>query len=146
MLRMRSGRPASAAALVGLLILAGCGGGGEKLIPVEGKVTVDGQPLTTGTVIFHPDTAKGNATMHEPRGELDQTGTYKIAVGTTTTGAPPGWYKVYVYAAVKTNPQDPYSPEKWLVDPKYGDAATSGLAVEVKDGAPSGHYDLKLGK
>ena len=42
------------------LVIAGCSGAKtEKLSPVAGKVTVDGAPLTTGGVTFHPDAAKG---------------------------------------------------------------------------------------
>ena len=63
-------------ALVGLVgaTLAGCGkdaGVGEKLLPVVGAVTLNGQPLTTGGVTFHPDATKGNNTQHLPAGVLD---------------------------------------------------------------------------
>lgn len=142
--RSRTGRRAGAVALAALLALAGCQSG-ERLTPVEGQVVVDGKPLATGVVVYHPDKAKGNSSMHEPRGEVAD-GKYKLVTGSKTEGAPPGWYKVTVYAGVKVNPKDPYSPEKFLTDKKYADPNTSGLAVEVKDGAPPGHYDLKLGK
>jgi hypothetical protein len=49
-------------------------------------------------------------------------------------------------ATVKVNPQDPYSPERFLTNKKYADRATSGLEFEVKAGAPPGAYDLRLSK
>ena len=94
MTRLRWARAVSAAALVVLVVLAGCGGKGEVLVPVEGQVTVDGKPLATGTVVLHPDKGKGNTTMHEPRGEVEAGGKYKVVTGTKTAGAPPGWYSI----------------------------------------------------
>jgi hypothetical protein len=142
---LTSARAALGVALAALIALAGCQGG-EKLIPVEGQVTVADEPLTSGTVVLRPDQARGNTSLHEPRGEIDSGGRYKVMTGSQTVGAPPGWYKVTVYATVKINPQDPYSAERFLTNKKYADPATSGLEFEVKAGAPPGTYDLKLGK
>src|SRR5262249_30388434 len=50
-------RPLSLVCLVGLLSVVGCG---ETLTPVEGKVTVDGQPLTAGNVTFYPTSPSGS--------------------------------------------------------------------------------------
>ena len=135
------------AALATLTASAGCGGGGETLVPVQGRVTqADGQPLAVGTVILHPDASKGNATLHEPRGTIDKDGTYEAVVGSRAVGAPPGWYKVTVYAGVPSNPKDEYSPEKLIIDKKFTDPSTSGIAFEVKPGAPPGAYDILLAK
>src|SRR3989442_803512 len=41
----------------GLISLAGCG---VKRLPVSGTVTLDGQPLNGGILVFTPDTDKGN--------------------------------------------------------------------------------------
>ena len=132
-----------------LLVLGGgggCGGGSDGFIPVEGKVTVAGQPLAQGVVIFLPNPDKGNASMHEPRGEIKADGAYKLITGANSQGAPPGWYRVSVYAGVKVNPNDPYSPEKSAINGKYADKMQSGLEVEVKPGLPPGSYDFKLTK
>jgi hypothetical protein len=134
--------------LAALLALAGCStGGGDRLIPVEGSVTVDGKPLTGGAVIFYPDPAKGNTSGHEPRGDIGPDGRYKITTGgTQQPGAAAGWYKVSVYSGVRTDPNNAYSPEQFLTSKKYLDKDKSGLEVEVKDGAPPGSYDFKLQK
>jgi len=124
----------------------GCGAsGGAKLAPVAGKVTVDGAPLTSGGVTFHPDSAKGNHTPHIPLGTLDAQGNYKL-MSATSEGAPLGWYKVTVSAQAPIDPQNPYAPPKHLINPKYGDASTSGLHIEVVERPAAGAYDFSLSK
>lgn len=130
---------------IALTALVGCGPRGEKLIPVEGKVTVSGAPLTTGAVTYHPDPAKGNNTLHIPVGTIDGQGNYKL-VSATKEGAPPGWYHVTVTAQEPIDPKNPYAPPKHLIDPKYGDGSTSGLELEVVASANAGAYDIKLAK
>jgi len=44
------------ALLAVVIVLAGCGGGGPDLVPVKGKVTYKGQPLSGASVTFHPAT------------------------------------------------------------------------------------------
>jgi hypothetical protein len=125
-------------------VLTGCGGDAVKLVPVVGRITVDGTPLTTGSVSFRPDKAKGNASPHEPAGDIDAQGNYKLYTAlkadTPKAGAPPGWYKVAVISA------EPgvYPPRKFFIDPKYGNIRTSPLSVEVTEGAAPGAYDFKL--
>lgn len=136
-------------AAVGLVAgLAGCGSNQDGLVPVEGVVTLDGQPLTVGGLTFHPDPAKGNTTMHQPVGELDASGRYTLTSG-GKPGAPPGWYKVLVFSSEQMQdslrggaPTDP----KWLIHRKYTDAKTTPLSVEVVADAPAGAYDLAVTK
>jgi len=125
--------------------LVGCGKGGASLTPVEGKVMVNGAPLTTGSVTFQPDAGKGNQTPHIPVGTIDGIGTYKLMTA-TKDGAPPGWYKVAVSAQESIDPKNPYAPPKHLIDSKYSDPTTSGLAIEVVANPKAGAYDLKLAK
>jgi hypothetical protein len=147
MRRERRWRLISHVGLCGMVCagLFGCGTSGERLTPVAGNVTVDGTPLTTGGVTFHPDTAKGNNTPHIPTGTLDSQGHYKL-MSATKEGAPLGWYKVTVSAQQPIDPKNPYAPPKHLIDPKLSDAATSGLEVEVVTSPTAGAYDLKLAK
>ena len=42
--------------------------------------------------------------------------------------------------------ENPYAPPRHLINPKFGDVTTSGLAVEVKDHAPTGSYDFQVTK
>jgi len=125
--------------------LSGCGVPAEKFTPVVGKVTVDGTSLGTGSVTFHPDAAKGNTTPHIPVGTLDADGTYKL-MSATKEGAPFGWYKVTVSAQEPIDPKNPYAPPKHLISPKFSDASTSGLEIEVVEKPQPGAYDVKLTK
>jgi hypothetical protein len=80
------------AALVGV---AGCG---IKRIPTNGKVTLDGQPMTEGVLQFIPDASKGNnlrvgcsGPISNGRWSLATTGMERADTG---AGAPVGWFKV----------------------------------------------------
>jgi hypothetical protein len=125
-----------------IFVLAGCGRG-EITIPVTGKVLVDGQPLTVGTVIFTPDAAKGNASLHEPRGKLDANGVYQVYRTKDHPGAAPGWYKISICAQRLADPKDLYSYVS-VIPTKFAHPDTSGLALEVVDHPAAGAYDIAL--
>jgi hypothetical protein len=131
------------------LLLAGCRKPGDEghRVPVVGKVALkDGKPLPRGTVIFAPDGSKGNTSLHEPRGAIDAEGNYKLMATPQLAGANPGWYVVTIIS------QQPYDESKsswdppWLINKKYGNRQTSGLAVEVVEKAESGRYDFQVSK
>jgi hypothetical protein len=123
-----------------LALVAGCDGGG--LVKVSGKVTVDGSPLTMGSVRYVPDAAKGNKTTTEPVGQIESDGSYSLTTN-GKPGAPPGWYKVTVNATSVPESSNPFGG-KALVGPGFNSPETSGLSVEVKASAPAGTYDLKV--
>ncbi len=125
-----------------LFVLAGCSRG-ETLPAVKGKVLVDGQPLTVGTVIFTPDAAKGNTLLHEPRGKLDANGVYQASQTKDQAGVAPGWYKISITAQRLKDPNDRYSFVS-VIPVKYANPETSGLALEVVDKPAPGTYDLAL--
>src|SRR5205085_2151070 len=54
---MRHALRGSGAAALALAVAAavGCGGDKPKLVPVTGKVTYKNEPVTAGTITFHPD-------------------------------------------------------------------------------------------
>jgi hypothetical protein len=124
-------------------LILGCGDSSNvgKLVPVVGKVSVDGTLLKNGSVSFRPDKAKGNNSVHEPAGDIDEQGTYKLYTA-TREGAPPGWYKVLVNSAEA----GVYPPTKFYANAKYGDIDRSDLKIEVVEQPAAGAYDLKLKK
>ena len=127
----------------------GCGGhSGEKFVPVAGKVTLDGNTLSVGAVSFRPDASRGNASMHVPTGSIDSQGNYElITIG--KKGAPPGWYRVLVFAdanAVPTGSVPHPLPPRWMMNVKYTDEKTTDLFIEVVEDAQPGAYDLDLSK
>lgn len=129
------------ASLCGLLTLLGCGSSGkDKLVPVSGKVTLNGTPLTAGQVAFHPDTAKGNNAKGVPTGTIGADGTYTLSTD-GKSGAPAGWYKV----TVVTNFPG-VSGEPVPINARYGNPSGSGLEREVVPSPASGAYDLQVSK
>jgi hypothetical protein len=132
-----------AALAIGLVALASCNGEREKLAPVSGVVTAGGNPVPSGNVTLYPDASKGNATPHQPTGTLGTDGRFELFVPGGRKGAPPGWYKVVVYAV--DDPQ-PGKPNKYFTHKKYADVATTPLQVEVTENPEPGRYDWKLEK
>jgi hypothetical protein len=136
--------------------LIGCGGDSVDVLPVTGRVTVDGEELhaKSGNVTFVPDKAKGNTTTFEPSGHLDEKGNYTLYYAQGKKGAPPGWYKVQVAASLQQGDQPIETPRPRggppppppLFKSKFTRSTTSGLEVEVVKNAASGAYDLKLTK
>jgi hypothetical protein len=121
-------------------LLAGCGSS-VAVVPVTGKVTVDGQPLTAGQVSLVPLEAKPGAVASA--GAIDANGDYVIYTG-GKTGAPPGKYKVTVTPAML-----PSGDNKKPVIPfnqKFGDATKTTLSIDVVSSPAPGAYDLKLTK
>jgi hypothetical protein len=120
-------------AAVLLLLAGGCGGGGTSpLATVKGKVLYRGRPLPTGTIVFAPDSVRGN---HGPlaRAAIQPDGSYALQTD-DVPGAAPGWYRVTVIAldaTAATSGQSFAVPHSLLPD-KYRDPQLSGLSCEVK--------------
>jgi hypothetical protein len=81
-------------AAVLVLIGSGCGGGAAKLHKVNGKVTLDGQPLSGASVTFEPqDYSTG---IQAATGKTGADGSYSLTTTTTGDGAMAGDYKVII--------------------------------------------------
>lgn len=146
--------------LLGLTAVIGCGGGGsEKVVPVTGKVTLDGAPLTAGTVTFQPDESKGNKSKSSASGMVDANGNFKLFTS-DKEGAALGWYKVGISpvgmqmggmgppteAGKNTDPNKNLAPSGGAINQKYHVPASSGLSIEVIEKPAAGAYDLKVTK
>ena len=158
---MRKSRPTNSLAIAnvchGLLILlnVGCDKAKqiETLIPVAGRVLVDDQPVTSGTVSFRPDAKRGNHSMQQPASMLGPTGDFEL-ITANHKGAPPGWYRVLVIADNfrEADPPrtddwpkvaDDYAP-KTLVNSRYLYFNETDLSVEVTPNPSHGQYELRL--
>jgi hypothetical protein len=111
-------------------LFAGCG----KLLDatVSGKVTFGGQPLTTGTVTFHP-ASDGPLAI----GQIQPDGTYQAEVG-TESGLISGSYVVTVVATGPMPPAVPGGPEplpQSLIPARYGNRETTPLRYTITPGA-----------
>lgn len=116
--------------------IAGCGRG-DRLPTghVTGKVTIDGNPLPSGSLLFVP--IGGGPTS---QGKIEADGSFKMGTYTETDGAILGSHKVMI-TALKA-PEGSGLPEDVrkgngapvsLIPDVYGDLEKSGLTADVKD-------------
>jgi hypothetical protein len=151
MFTLSPGRWVALLSLAACLASTGCGGGGDKLYTVKGKVLLNDAELKAGNVTFLPDTAKKNTTKNSPMGQIGADGTYTISTE-GKSGAPAGWYKVTVVTNMPgMGAQTPDTPKASKVsaaptniNAKYSDPLKTDLAVEVVASPSPTQYDLKV--
>jgi hypothetical protein len=131
-------RIAPIVALAVCLYAAGCGSG-PRTYPVAGRVTMNGQPLTSGSVQF----VAVDGANYEPVGDIGTDGTYRL-VTLEKEGAPLGKYKVLVRSVTPSNPSDPYSIPKSTIPKKYSQAEETDLVMEVVSSPAPNAYDIVL--
>lgn len=142
--------PRRRVAAIGLLIptlaagLSGCGGGDEdlpKTVTVSGMVTYNGDILTEGTVMFHPQGGPG----HPATGEIGENGIYTLSTFDANDGAVVGNHIVTVQVFPKgANPGFEHEAPDYIPIPKkYTSPATSDLLVTVNEGANNIGLDLR---
>jgi hypothetical protein len=89
--------------VVGSLVLAGCGGGGEAkriaVFKVTGTVTLQGNPLAQAVVTFSP---KEGQPIPVAFGMTNEKGEFTLTTYTTGDGAAAGSYGVVVSKAVSS--------------------------------------------
>ncbi|MHB1559555.1 MAG: hypothetical protein ACYC61_19075 [Isosphaeraceae bacterium] len=117
-------------------VCAGCGSaGGESaaktLIPVKGKVTYKGNPLTKGRVKFEPDGFGRNA-----YGKIQADGTFTLTTDKEGDGAVAGHHRVAVIETGIKSPRD-------AVAKKYASVSSSGLTADVDASNTEFTFDLK---
>jgi hypothetical protein len=94
--------PLTAAAIAALLLaLTSCGGTGQGLYPVYGKVTFKGEPAAGAYVVFLRDGppapgAPGAVGEEPPSATVEEDGSFTVSCGDRGNGAPPGEYKVII--------------------------------------------------
>src|SRR5438045_8353647 len=80
--------------LLSLPGLAGCGANPPALVPVTGKLTLNGRPLKRATVVFTPDRAKGGRGPQSFDVTSDD-GAFRLRT-TEGMGAVAGWHQITV--------------------------------------------------
>lgn len=121
------------------LMMVGCGGGPDvgPTGEVEGKVLVDGQPLTEGSVSLY-DKTTGNT----GGGEVGADGTFKF-----TVPVPVGKYQVAVLPPDAPAPDDPQADmaanQNAMIHDLYRSGETSEIVADVKEGPNSFTFELK---
>ena len=113
---------------------------GPTLIPVSGIVKLNGQVLPQGSVSF-----RDSSGLIQPYGEIGPDGKYELFLTPTQKGAPPGKYKVVVFASEAPEEATRHNRLPVLiVNRRYLDAKTTPFSTEIKNDAPPGSYDFSL--
>lgn len=119
----------------------GCGSDEFETAKVVGTVTIDGKPLTQGSVIFQPEQGWPG------RGEIDSQGQFVLSTYGEQDGAIVGEHQVAVIA--ETGDENvpfegrPTEPIRSLIPTRYSNKATSGLRFDVESGVKN-EVELKL--
>ncbi|GAB6167384.1 hypothetical protein JCM19992_33840 [Thermostilla marina] len=130
-------------AAVGGLSLTGCGKKGPQLTPLEGVVTLDGQPLEGATVLFEPQEGGRPAT-----GVTDAQGRFVLQTYEPGDGVQVGMCAVAV-TKEKENPNAPpveegeIVPIEYETPPLYASPKTSGITINVQPGMEPVTIELK---
>jgi hypothetical protein len=121
------------------LLVCGCSSS-EFGSDVSGRVTLDGQPVGPGTVVFAPP----EKTTNPATGTVLVDGSYFLK-SNRIRGLPPGHYKVSV-SIIHQDPVPPgqrgTAPPKLVSPAKYSDPATSGLEYDVQRGTNTINLEL----
>jgi hypothetical protein len=110
---------------------SGGGGAVASLVPVKGKVTYKGRPLTNGIVRFAPEGFGRPAT-----GRLQSDGSFALGTNKEGDGVVAGAHLVTVGGFDKALASD-------RTLKKYGTARSSGLTAEVDAEHSEFNFDLK---
>jgi len=101
------------------------------LIPVKGKVTYKGQPVTKGVIQFEPDGYGRPAT-----GQLQSDGTFELSTLKPGDGVVAGEHRISIIELDKSLAKD-------RALKKYGSPNTSRLTAEVSSEKTEFAFDLK---
>jgi hypothetical protein len=125
--------------------MTGCGGGNERL-PVDGSVTLDGQPISKGQIIFLPMDGTSSPTA----GAIIEDGRFSVPA---EKGLMKGKFRVEISAMRATSQTDQslnvasgqmevVEKLESIVPPRYN--RESALIVEVEEGAQNSFpFELK---
>ena len=136
--------PCTLFVVAGLMLCSGCGPKLPKTATVGGRVTYNGKPVVSGTIVFQP--AQGRPAM----GEIQPDGTFKLTTFESGDGALLGKHRVTIEARNVRKPPpmegagaSNIAPKvEWLVPRKYANSDSSNLIAEVKPGQNNIDFDL----
>ena len=133
-----------------IVFITGCPSGGPGTVPVQGTLTIGGQPANNVIIGFVP----AGETIPGASGKVEN-GSFKVFTGREgKPGAVPGKYKVvltFIGAATtdiyKTDKSESSAaPKVTLPFPeKYQNAATSDKEVEITNGSNDLKIDIPAG-
>ena len=122
--------------LIGLLLVfTGCGSSDDRVAvyPVEGQITVNGQPLAGVQVVFHP--AEINGLQSPPAtARTDADGRFELSTYDARDGAAAGTYQITVHYYPVVRRDDAFLAMANTLPARYATASTTNLRAEVSQG------------
>ena len=119
-----------------LLLSFGCGGGSDQLpvIPVQGKVLLDGEPAAGAYVEFVPQNSTEAMRTMRPVSSVDENGEFVLSTYAGGDGIPEGEYNVFVRWPTPDEMTEPDSyPENWeALREIYGDPANPRFDATIQ--------------
>jgi len=76
-----------------VFFITGCNQDKPKLVKVSGKITLNGKPLTAGSINFHP-ASTNTFTKDNPSSILQEDGSFNMKTFPYGDGVSPGEYKI----------------------------------------------------
>ncbi|NBR04395.1 MAG: hypothetical protein EBT92_01335 [Planctomycetes bacterium] len=113
--------------------LVGCGQVKPKLVKVSGKITLNGKPLTAGSIYFHP-ASTNTFKKDNPSSLLQEDGSFNMKTFPYGDGVSPGKYKITLAPQLASRISLPH-----LSDPEK---TTSEITVSDND---IENFNLDLG-
>jgi len=132
-----------------VVLAAGCWSGASrpKTVPVYGKVTYCGEPVTKGKVMFQPVKPAEGLPVRPATGELRSDGSFEMSSFESDDGVVPGQYRVSIMSLLSgPTPDNPNAPKVWGVPQKYANPLQSGLQATVPvdaEGRLEMNFDLQ---
>ena len=122
-------------ALATQLLTTGCGKANPdriRVVPVDGKVTFNGQPLPGAMIVLHAKNG-GSLAAPTPRAQVGKDGSFRFTTYDADDGAPPGeyvatiaWYKLVNQGGdVKAGPN--------VLPSKYSNPRTSKWEIRIAE-------------
>lgn len=130
-------------ALLAVFIFLGCGSDGPVLAPASGSVLFEGEPLSSGSVMFQPKEGRHS------RANIQPDGTFVMSTVNEGDGATVGQHMVRVTSSQKpiVDAQGEELVGRSLIPKKYSNFRTSGITVDVPpEGTDSISIELKKKK
>ena len=142
------------------MLLTGCGGG-PRLGKVSGRVTFNGKPVPTGTIMFYPDAGPAAVGAIGPDGTYTLTtikpgdgavvGSHRVTIHATTVGpgslVDPKSFEEEIELAQRKDPKAKVlvpGKVEWIVPEKYSRPDTTDLTAQVRSGTNSIDFPLPV--
>lgn len=121
-----------------LLPFAAVGCSGPTFVPLEGVLTLDGEPVEGATVCLTP---KDREVGRDAAGTCDSSGRFVVSTG-SDPGCVVGEYSISVLKIEQTGDSILTMRAKNVFPERYADPASSGLTVDVRKNAEPLKLDL----